>query len=295
MHREFWDRAVGTALIVSLGSLIEPALGLPYLLLVTLGGALAYRGSGRGSIGDYFRRLDVVLYAGERTIVTAALGTMTTVVFVDVVWRTSHGQDPTTAAVLTGVVLSLCIIGGLTARRDGEASFGSRLGYGLLAFAVLAGLCAAIHAAPNGFGWSQRLGLVLMLWVGLLGTSMAARDGRHIRVDAVRRSLPDSMKRPFQIAGDIATLGFLIGLTALAVRYVRGNWDDWIESDMTAGVFASLPVPYWAATLPIVVGFGLMAARTVGDIVTGPTEVDLLTSLGAEGAQPDADPEVESP
>ena len=97
MHRDFWDRAVGTALIVSLGSLIEPAIGLPYLLLLTLGGALAYRSSGRGSAGDYFKRLDEVLYAGERTIVTAALGIMTTVVFIDVVWsheKTVPWQTP---------------------------------------------------------------------------------------------------------------------------------------------------------------------------------------------------------
>ena len=96
-------------------------------------------------------------------------------------------------------------------------------------------------------------------------------------------------------AGDIVTLAFLIGLTGLAVRYVRGNWNDWIESDMSAGVFASLPVPYWAATLPIVVGFGLMAARTVGDIVAGPTEVDLLTSLGADGLDSGDAEQLESP
>jgi len=283
MDRKLRDRLLGTALIGSFAMLIAPAIGIPYLLLLTAGGAAAFRARGHGGGGAYFRRLDDVLYAGEQTIVSAALIVMTLVVFVDVVWRTSQGTDPTTGAVLIGLVLALCLIGGLTARRESAASAASRIAYGLGGFAVLATLGAAIHSADNGFGWSQRLGLVLMLWVGMLGTSMAARDGRHIRVDAVRRTLPEPLVRPFQIAGDLITLGFLLGLTTLAVQYVRGNWDDWIESEMAAGVFASLPVPYWAATLPIIVGFGLMAARTLGDIVAGPTEVDLLSSLGADG------------
>lgn len=281
------DRVLGTALILSLATLIEPALGIPYLVLLTVGGAAAFRATGRGAIGEYFRRLDEVFYAGERTIVSTALAVMTTVVFVDVVWRTSHGTDSATGAVLIALILALCLMGGMTSRREGEPSVGSRIAYGLGAFAALAGLCFAIHSAENGFGWSQRLGLVLMLWVGMLGTSMAARDGRHIRVDAVRRTLPDALKRPFQVAGDAITLLFLVGLTTLAVQYVRGNWDDWRQSEMSAGVFASLPVPYWAATLPIVVGFGLMAARTLSDLVAGPTEIDLLTSLGAEGLDAD--------
>ena len=59
---------------------------------------------------------------------------------------------------------------------------------GSVAYAVLAVLCVVIEAAPNGFGWSQTLAMVLLLWVSLLGSSMATREGRHIAVDAVKKA-----------------------------------------------------------------------------------------------------------
>lgn len=290
---------LGVLLVGSLGLLVFPAVGLPYLLALTLGGALAYRATGRGDTRGWFRRLDDLIHAGEEAIVGAALVVMTVAVFVDVVWRTSH-TDPETTAGLGVVVFVLCVAGGLTARWP-EATRAKRLLAGLAAFALLAVLGVAIHAAPNGFGWSQRLALVLMLWVGMLGTSMASKRGRHITVDAVRRVVPERFVRGFEIAADVVTLAFATLLCVLAVTYVQGNWDDWIESERRAGIFESIPVPYWAATLPIVIAFGLMAARTLGTIVSGPVKADLLESVGHAPAPGDASeraadpPAVETP
>lgn len=270
----------GVLLVLSLGLVIFPTLGWIYLVVLLVGGSLGHVLLGLGTPSKYIGRLDDLLYEGERAIVSASLIVMSAVVFIDVVWRTARSVAGTTTGwVFLGVIFVLCVLGGLTARLEG-ASVAKRIGLGLAAFVVLVVLGTLIYIAPNGFGWSQRLALVLILWVGLLGGSMAAKEGRHITVDAVRRVVPDKLQRLFEISSGLITVGLAFVLTILGIEYVRANWVDWVDSQYAASVFESLPIPYWASTLPIPVGFGLMAVRFVAVILRGERKVDLLTSMG---------------
>lgn len=272
--------ALGALLVLSFGLILFPGAGAAWLALLVFGGIVVHVLLGKGGPGRYLSRLDDLIFAGERTIVCVALVVMAITVFVDVVWRTSLSIHGNARWGFTAAGLVLCMIGGATVRWPGATPL-KRIGAGLAAFVVLVLAVLAITAAPNGFGWSQRLALVLLLWVGLLGGSMAAKEGRHIAVDAVRRVVPERFRRGFEIASSLVTFSLAAFLAVLGVIYTRGNWHDWIESEMQAGVFESLPIPYWTATLPIPIGFGLMAVRFLAVAIVGAKEVDLLTSLGA--------------
>ena len=282
--------AVGTALVLSLGTVIFPTVGAAWITTLIVAGSIIYICLGKGPPGRYLRALDAVLYAGERWIVCTALVVMSTTVFCDVVWSTAHDMDAGAAKGMLGGIFVLCVGGGMTSRTPQLDSVPKRLGAGLLAFVVMMLAGWAIMRVPNGFGWSQRLALALMLWVGLLGGSMATRQGRHIAVDAVRRVVPPNLVRRFELAAGLATVAVTGALTLLAVGYVRANWVEWVSSEMTAGVFESIPIPYWSATLAIPIGFGLMTARFLDAALHGQAKADLIASLGGAKEIPDDEP-----
>lgn len=281
---------LGAIIVFSLGLLVFPWIGVPYVVLLIVAGIIASRIRGEARLGASLARLDDLVFEGEKLIVSAALVVMTVTVFIDVVWRTARSADLKTSIGFTIVLFGLSLIGGFTRRVEGQ-SIAKRLVTGLSAFVFIMLAIGLIYLAPNGFGWSQRLALVLIMWVGLLGASMAAKEGRHITVDAVRRIVPDGLKRAHEIAASLVTVAMSFVLTVLAASYVRANWNDWVESEHTSGIFESLPIPYWAATMPIMVGFGLTAARFLGVAFTGAKEVDLLASHG--GANLEGAPEGE--
>lgn len=270
---------LGALLLFSFGLIIFEWIGAAWLALV-VGGTAVYGAASKRGPREAFSRLDDLIFHGERLIVALSLLVMAFAVFLDVVWRTAHSVDTRSAWTFSLGILALCLVGGFTARWENGTTL-KRAGAGLGAFAVMAAACGLIYSAPNGFGWSQRLALVLILWVSLLGGSMATKEGRHIAVDAVKRVVPDKLKRGFEVTAGLVTVGLSTILAILGVMYVRGNWEDWVISDYRSFVFESLPIPYWAATVPIPIGFGLMAARFLAVTIYGAKEVDLLTSVGA--------------
>lgn len=278
---------LGVALLVSFGLLLHAWLGWAWLALLLVVGPFAFKALGRGSPLDYFRKLDDAVYAGERFVVSVALIVMASGVFVDVIWRTTRSLQGNTVYGFAAGIGVLCLMGGITARWEG-AGFGKRIAAGVGAFVVFMALCFAIYAKETGFGWSQRLAGVFLVWVGMFGSSMATKEGRHIAVDAVKRVIPERFARAFEIAGGLVTVGICVVLMLLAVIYARGNWVDWVNSGYRAFIFESLDAPYWIASVAIPIGFGLMGARFMTVVLFGAKEVDLLASVGA------GDMEVES-
>lgn len=271
---------LGVLALLSLFSLVHPVYGLAWVAAVVVIGGAVFKVKGR-TLTEWFVALDDTIYRGEQIIVAIALLVMAFGVFLDVVWRTAHSIESHVAIGFTIAFLVMCIAGGLTARWEGAGPV-KRIVAGVFAFGVLMGFILAVKSADNGFGWSQELALVLLLWVGLLGGSMATREGRHIAVDAVRRILPEKLVRPFEIVSGLVTVSLCLFLTALALEYVHGNYIDWRESGGRAFLFESLSIPYFVATLPIVIGFGMTALRFLQVIFHGATEVDVLASHGLE-------------
>src|SRR5690606_35148583 len=56
-------------------------------------------------------------------------------------------------------------------------------------------------------------------------------------------------------------------LAFICMRYAADNLMQWLETDLRAGRWEAIAIPYWSVTLAMPVGFGLTAARFVGQAI----------------------------
>lgn len=218
-----------------------------------------------------WRRLDDGVYVLERAVVVLATGLMVVLVFLSVVWRLfaapSRGVDPGFVQdVLLGlpgkllVWSALCVFAMRTARRQDPLWRVFAIGVGV-AVGTTALSFLFVYLLPSGLIFSQRLALGLMMWVILLGCSMAARDRRHIMIQAAQKIIPERLLRAHAALSLVAAAGFTAFLWYVSSKYALENLRDWYASDMESGVFESIALPYWAVTSAVPVGFGLTSLR----------------------------------
>lgn len=129
----------------------------------------------------------------------------------------------------------------------------------LLVAAVLAlvGLSAAQIFArtlfDGGWTWVDPLTRALVLWTAMLGALAAARDDRHINLDAITRLLRGTPRR----IARIATLGFASAVSAVLA------WYGWqlvlLDRELATPAFGF--VQAWQVQLILPIGFGLLALR----------------------------------
>lgn len=120
----------------------------------------------------------------------------------------------------------------------------------------------------TGFGWIEPVARLGVLWLALLGALGAAREHRHIAIDA----LPQVLRGPWkQVAWHAAQLG------AAAISGVL-TWHAWrllaMEREMPVSFVPG--VPSWIPMLIVPIGFGLLTLRL------------LLAGLGAPPDPPGA-------
>lgn len=101
-----------------------------------------------------------------------------------------------------------------------------------------------------------------LLWLGLLGASLASRGaGRHIEIDILSRILPEplsGMSRRLTDAFAAVVCGLLVHASFL---FVMGEREAGIE---IAGVF-----PAWLFQIILPLGFALMGVRFLAAAITG--------------------------
>lgn len=263
---------------------------------------------------SFIAKLDKRIYNGERFFVTVATIVMIFAVFFGIVWNffaTPKGKmyslveliigESENIAVISGTItillwLAACVFAVKTAKTDWATSrhiiFGLGIGAAFLVFGKI-----LVIILPSGLIFAQRLALCLMLWVVMLGSSMAAYTRRHIVLQAIRKLIPDDKLRAHAAVGLIAAAIFTLFLAWVGWDYAVINFKQWVNADMKAGKFESIPIPYWAITIAIPVGFGLTLARFVGHaifIINGvmepvPTEEELKAARGEIGADADFD------
>jgi TRAP-type C4-dicarboxylate transport system permease small subunit len=116
---------------------------------------------------------------------------------------------------------------------------------------------------PSGLIWSQPVALVLTIWVGFLGASMATRDHRHLKVEAVQQRLPEGLRRKSSLVAGIFTALFCLLVAYLSWNYVLEQREDYLRSDGLGGVFDGLPVPRWVGFIVLPAAYLSMAVRFV--------------------------------
>lgn len=251
-----------------------------------------------------FKKIDDIVDRIERVLILVCVAGMTLLVGADVIQRTfsrpvgkteqlvtfladkiagplspeaqARFEGPIGGAIF--VVLALIVFSlathaarQVTAERRGPATPGAPapgfLGSVARGAAVLVG-CALfvkllLWAFPSSVPGAQKFALGLMLWSGMLGASVATRERRHIIIDAVTKKLDAETKKIFGLLGGLATGAFCLVVGYLAARQLVGEIHEWASNE-GVGLYESLPIPTWIATLAIPTAFFTMGARFIG-------------------------------
>lgn len=107
----------------------------------------------------------------------------------------------------------------------------------------------------SGFPWADEFTRHQVLWLGLLGMSLASSEARHINIDILSRFLRGKSARAMGFI-KFTFASFVCGvLTYASSRFI------WIESQPPVQVSVGLKVPIWYLEMLFPVGFGLSSLR----------------------------------
>ena len=220
-------------------------------------------GGGGGAIAR-LGRLDALVAGVERAAIVALLAVMTVAVFLDALHRSLSARPLLAPAIVAAVVFAIAYAG----LRGGEPSRRSRraalIGAGAAAALGVGAAEALLHGLPNGLIWSQQMALCFMLWVGLLGASLATRERAHIAFEMAGKLWPGRLRRPADLLARLAAAGFSALLALLAFRYARDSYDEWAASGGAAGLFEAFRVPRFLIYGFLPAPLAVMAARFLG-------------------------------
>ena len=105
----------------------------------------------------------------------------------------------------------------------------------------------------SGIDWVDPSLRVLVLWIGLVGAMVAARELNHINIDVVSRLLPKIGKRIIATITNLFSTIICAVVSYHAARFVLMEYED--------NIMAFDDVPAWLCEIIIPIGFGLMAVR----------------------------------
>jgi TRAP-type C4-dicarboxylate transport system permease small subunit len=209
------------------------------------------------------RRVDEAWYRIERTLCAVLFLAMATLVFAAVVNETfGTRRQWTDVAILFGVVL----LGVRTRAVKGDEK---RLGWPMsLAWAL--GITAAIvgvlalylRAMSGSMIWAQKLTLVMMMWVALLGASMATHERSHLALEMGEKVWPAKWLRFVKAAAHVVTAAFCLGCFVLAVHLVRSQAAEGIKIEDNRWL------EVWQAFLIMPYTFAMMTLRFLAQAVT---------------------------
>jgi TRAP-type C4-dicarboxylate transport system permease small subunit len=94
----------------------------------------------------------------------------------------------------------------------------------------------------------------LVLWVAFLGAGIAAREGKHIRIDVIYRVLTPSLKHVAEILTGLFTMVICGILLYASIQFVRNDY-----ALGTAIAFFNMPV--WIFEVVIPLGYGIVTIR----------------------------------
>jgi TRAP-type C4-dicarboxylate transport system permease small subunit len=105
----------------------------------------------------------------------------------------------------------------------------------------------------SGFVWIDPLLRVLVLWLGLIGATVATRNNRHIRIDLLTKFFKRNTHRLIQ-----SIVGQVSAWTCLVVAWYGFKW---IHMDYVDGMTSFVGVPAWTLEIIIPATFALIGLR----------------------------------
>ena len=128
------------------------------------------------------------------------------------------------------------------------------------------------EAFETGLVWADEAVKLMVLWLAMVGSIAAARDDRHIRIDALSHVLPKLAVRIVRIIVDLFAAAVCAVIAWQAYRYLQ------LEIEFEDSVL--LDVPAWLAHVIVPLSFGLVAYRFLVQVATG--VYSLLTQTTVE-------------
>jgi C4-dicarboxylate transporter DctQ subunit len=105
----------------------------------------------------------------------------------------------------------------------------------------------------SGFVWIDPLLRVLVLWLGLIGATVATRNNKHIRIDLLSHYFKRNTLRLIQIV-----VSQISAWTCLLIAWFGL---DWIRLDYEDGVEAFAGIPAWSIEIIVPLAFALIGLR----------------------------------
>ena len=125
--------------------------------------------------------------------------------------------------------------------------------------AVAFGQIVLRNALGMGFSWTDGLLRHLILWIGLAGAMVAARENRHLSIDVLSYLLPRRWLAAVAVLADAATAGVCLLVARYCLAFV-------IEERMyETTVFADLPA--WPFQIIMPLAFTVIALHFIGHMV----------------------------
>ena len=124
----------------------------------------------------------------------------------------------------------------------------------LVAMMVLAvGQIVLREVFSTGFVWADELIKLMVLWLAMVGSIAAARDNRHIRIDALSHILPETAIKLTRVLVDVFAAAVCGVIAWHTYRYLQ------LEIEFEDSVL--IDTPAWIAHLIVPLAFALIAYR----------------------------------
>jgi len=104
-----------------------------------------------------------------------------------------------------------------------------------------------------GLPWSEPLVRYLVLWVGFIGASLAAREGRHITIEVVKLRSSAAGRRYLAVLSQLCAAGVCAAMAWAAAKFVY--------DDAQIGNLTFLDLPTWILEIIIPATFAIMSLR----------------------------------
>jgi TRAP-type C4-dicarboxylate transport system permease small subunit len=210
------------------------------------------------------RKIDDAWFRVERAVCAVLFLAMGLLVFAAVVKETFGVRK---AWIDVVILFGVCLLGVRTrAVKEGERRLGWPMSLGIaaaLTLAVIGALYLYLRStASGGMIWAQKLTLVLMVWVALLGASLATYERSHLALEMGEKLWPKRWLRYVKALAHGIAAAFCVVCCILAVYLVQQNADQGtlIEDNRW--------LSRWQALLVMPYAFGAMAIRFLAQSVT---------------------------
>ncbi len=125
-----------------------------------------------------------------------------------------------------------------------------------------------------GYVWADILVRILVLWVGLLGATVATHEGRHLTIEVVTKFLPPQATRYLRVFVNCFALTVCLFLTQAALKYLD-------LQQMTATGPGLLGMPEWSTEVIVPVAFTLISFHFFVLIILGIADIIKRTDMAA--------------